>query len=464
MPNSAKVKQHSNIDMLNGPILPTMIRLAIPIVFSNLLAIILSAADMMVVGKFVSDSAFAAVSAATIPNSLLSAIIINLGIGADICCAHAFGSRDERRIEKAVHTAMTFSIVSGILMTVIRLALAYPMLKLINVPDSILGSTLLYMNITALSALPTCINQYATSLLRLNGDTKRPAAYMILAGFVNLLLNVIFVVGFDLGISGVAWATFISTLLSATLCVRDLMKYENASRLIIKKLRIDVKILKDILRLGIPAALRSFLYTMTYFFITSAMNSFNNELIISGHGAAGNIESIIQNILMSISSATIVIIGQNYGARNYKRIVKAQWYAIIAMLTSAALTVTVSLLFADTLLRMFITSPEAVSYGVIRLQIMAATTFLDFLAELFAGTMQSCKYSVPPTIISFLCTCVVRIVWVFTMFKMFPSYAMLIACYPVSNILSAVIMGIAAMIVLGKVKKKFAAESELSAV
>ncbi len=450
--------------MLSGPILPILLKLSIPLVLSSIMGILFHAADMIIVGKFVSDDAFAAVSSTGTPRAVLVGFISNLTLGVDVCVAHAFGSRDGKRIEKAVHTAMTFGLIAGILMSVISVVFTDVMLRFINVPESIFKEASTYMKITSLGTFASCLYQYAASIMRIKGDTKRPAFYAVCAGAVNVAFNLIFVLGFGMGVDGVALATFISNVFPAILALRAIMNEKDVSQLVLKKLRIDPDLLKDILRIGIPATIRVFFFTIATFFVDSAMNSFGSEIIISGHSAGANIESFIRLIPNVVSLSAVVIIGQCYGAKNYKRMVTALGCGILTICCAGIVFGVGTLLIADKLLGIYISSPDAIAYGVTRLATISIFAFLDYIADTFAATMQNCKHSITPTVISLLCVCVVRSAWAITVSNLNLSYTVLIICYPVSYILSLIVMGIANMIILRKVKCKFASNNESETV
>ncbi len=448
--------------MLSGPIFPLMVKLTIPILLSRLMAWAFNAADMMVVGKFVSDSALAAVSSANAPFAFVTGFLVNMGVGASVACAHAFGSKDEKRIEKAVHTSLLFGVITGIVETVIGLVISDYMLDIVMVPDNIVASTSLYLKISFAASVLRRIHQYTTIVLQVKGDVKRPALYVIISGALNVVLNLFFVLVLHLDVAGVALATLISTGIASILSIRALMQDTGAAHLDIKKLRIDIRTFLDILRIGVPASLRGLFFNITSIITDAAINSFNNAAIISGHGAGGNIESFIRDFLMAINSAAIVIIGQNYGAKNYKRITKTLFYDILAISAMGLLLSGAATVFADKLLLAYITSPEAIAFGATRMLFITLFCFFDVIVDAFTGFMQTCKYSLIPTLISLFAICVFRTAWVFTVFEKYHTYEILLACYPLSYVLSVSSLAIVNIFILRKVKRKFANNNELA--
>ncbi len=463
MSNYRKSVQKAPVDMLSGPILPTLITLALPLVFSQLMTKLLHTADMIVVGKFVSDSALAAVGAANTPMAVMTGFITYMAVGADACCAHAFGSRDKERIEKTIHTVMAFGLLVGIFTSLVGIGLTDFMVNLMKVPDELKGDTSLYLKITYCGSLVGSIYSYSAAVLKSKGDVKKPVLYITLAGIVNVVLNVIFVCGFGMSVEGVALATVLSQILSATLAVRALIKDKDGANLMIKKIRFHSKVIKDILKIGVPSGLRTLLYTVASFFVDRAVNSINNAAMIAGSTASANVEGFVRHLLpVALYSATVVMVGQNYGARNYKRLVKVERTGLLAIMVSGLVFNLGAALFASPLLRIYISEPEAIYYGTIRMWIITSLCFFDIIADTLTGCMQTCKHSLPPTIISLFSICVFRIIWVFTAFRAWPRYEVILACYPLSYILSVTLLGIMNIIVLRKVKAKFAAESELA--
>lgn len=460
---SILTKEKTQIDMLNGPILPTMIKLAMPLVFSQLMTKLLHTADMIVVGKFVSDSALAAVGAAGTPMAVVTGFIAYMAVGADACCAHAFGSRDSERIKKTIHTVMAFALLVGLFTFLCGFSLSGFMVDLMKVPDELKSDTLLYMRITYCGALISVFFNYGSAIMKANGDVKRPVLYITLAGIVNVVLNVIFVCGFGMSVEGVALATVLSYIVSSFLAIRTLVTANNETRLVITKIRLHSEVFKDILKIGVPSGMRTLLYTAASFFVDRAVNSINNADIIAGSTASANIEGFVRHLLpVALYSATVVMVGQNYGARNYKRIVKVERTGILAIVVSGLVFSLGAAIFSSPLLRIYISEPEAIHYGTIRMWIITSLCFFDVLSDTLTGCMQTCKHSLPPTIISIFSICVFRIIWVFTAFRAWPRYEVILACYPISYILSVTILGIMNIIILRKVKAKFAAESELA--
>lgn len=456
-----KNKQKAPIDMLSGPILPLIIRLAIPVLLSSLMSWSFQAADMMVVGKFVSDDALAAVNAAVTPNALASGMIGLIQVGAGVVCAHAFGSRDKKRIKAAVHTSVLFGFILGIIQMCFSLAITDYMIDIMSVPDSIAADTSLYLKLYFIGSVPIRVYQYATTVLQVKGDVVRPTLYVVISGASNVALNLIFVLAFNMSVAGVALATTISNIIAAILSMRAVMTDKDDARIDIKKLRIDGGVLKEILRIGIPAALRGLLFTISCFFIDSAINSFDITAIISGHGAGGNIENMIRYFFSAVGSAAMVVTGQNYGAKNYNRMVKVLKTSIIIISVEGIILGGSAALLADKLLLAYVSSPEAIFYGATRMTFITAFCFFDTIVDVLTGFMQTCKYSLVPTVISLFSVCIFRTAWVFTAFKLNPTYEVLLACYPISYILSVTVLGIVSIFVLRKVKKKFVAKSEL---
>ncbi len=453
------------IDMCEGPIFPILLKIAIPIMLSGLLQMLFNAADIMVVGKFGSDQSVAAVSATTSMIHLIINIFIGMSVGSNVICARLFGERNHGQMEKAVHTSIFISIIIGIFLTVVGFFSAEFLLKLLDTPESILPLATRYMQIYFLGMVPMILYNFSSAILRAVGDTKRPLYFLTIAGITNVILNLLLVIVFHLDVAGVAIATTISNTISAFFCLRALMTASDSTHLDLKKLRIDIPTLKDIIKIGLPAGIQSALFSIANVVIQSSINSISASLsaaegvatgdaFLAGNGAAVNIESFVFTALNAVDQAIIAFTGQNYGRREYKRIVKAQGCAVLINLTFGALLCIGTALISNKLLLLYVSSPEAIAFGVERVAIITSFCFVNAISNVFVGGMRGCGYSFISMITSLVCICVMRLIWIFTIFQVYPTYEVLLACYPISYIVSVAVHGILLFFVLKRVKKK----------
>lgn len=462
---SAKAKASSTIDMCKGPIFPIILRVAIPLMISGLLQVLFNAADIMIVGKFGSEQSVAGVSATTSLIHLIINTFLGLSVGSNVVCAKSFGSGDEKQMQKAIHTSVATSIIIGAFLTLFGFFSAEYLLRLMGTPETVLPLAALYMRIYFLGMIPTLIYNFAAAILRAVGDTKRPLYFLTAAGVSNVILNLILVIGFKLDVAGVAIATVISNVIAAGCCVAVLARANDITRLDLKKLRIDGKALIEIIRIGLPAGLQSALFSIANVVIQSSINSISMSLaetagtasadaFLAGNGAAIALEGFSFTALGAFDQAIIAFTGQNYGRREYKRIVKAQVCGVIIILTFGLALCVGMYLAANKLLLLYVSSAEAVKYGMERILLVTLFAFVNAVSNIFVSGMRGCGYSFMSMVSSIGCICGLRLLWIFTAFQANPTYKILLACYPLSYIVSVVVQGILLIFVLKRVKKK----------
>ncbi len=461
---SHKTKNSSNtIDMCEGPIFPILLKVTIPLILIGLLQVLFNAADIMVVGKFGSEQSVAAVSSASPIVALLVNIFMGISVGTNVVCARLFGEGNKTQMEKAVHTSIFISLVIGIFLTLIGFFSAETLLKFLDTPESVIPLSAKYLRIYFLGMVPIIVYNFAAAILRAVGDTKRPLYFLTIAGVVNILLNLLLVIVFKLDVAGVAIATTASNIISAICCVGVLVKATDSTHLDLKKLRVDFHLLKEIIRIGLPAGLQSSFFSVSNAIIRAATNSIcaglsvtSAEALLAGNGACSSIESFLFTMLGSIHQAVVAFTGQNYGRRDYKRIVKCQLCSVLFVLLFGGTVCTVMSFFSDKLLLLYISSEEAIAYGVLQFSLVGALSFLNGISDVFVGCMRGCGYSFLSMMSSLICICGLRIVWILTVFQIpeYHTYRTLLTCYPISYCISIVVQGMLMFFVLKKVKKK----------
>ena len=281
-----------SIDMCSGPILPKMLRFAVPLMFSSMLQLLFNAADVIVVGRFAGDNSLAAVGSTTALINLLTNLFLGLSIGANILAARHYGAREDEELSKTVHTAMLLSILSGVLLTVAGVLGARQILTWMQSPPEVLKLSALYLRIYFLGMTATMLYNFGAALLRAVGDTRRPLFYLSGAGVINVVLNLLFVIVLKMDVAGVALATVISQCISAFLVVRCLIKESGAIRLDLRRLKLHPTKLRQILRVGLPAGFQGILFSLSNVVIQSSVNSFG-EIVVAGGSAASSVENFV---------------------------------------------------------------------------------------------------------------------------------------------------------------------------
>ena len=312
--------QKQAIDMVNGPLVQNIWRFAVPLMLTNFLQMLFNAADTVIVGRFAGQHALAAVGATGSLCFLLISMFNGLSIGSNVLIARFIGAKEEKNIEKAVHTAITMATFSGLILMVLGYFLSRPMLQMMSTPADIIDLSELYMRIYFASALFGLIYNFGASILRAKGDTKRPLYFLGVSGVTNVALNMLFVIVFKWSVAGVAIATVISQAMACFMVCATLMKEKDATRLNLKKLGINWSMAWNIIKIGVPAGIQGMVFSLSNVVVQSSINSFDSSTIVAGNSAAANIESFVYIGVMAFTQACITFTSQNVGAKNYGRI------------------------------------------------------------------------------------------------------------------------------------------------
>ncbi len=406
-----------NHTMLEGPLLPSIISYTIPIILTSLLQLLFNAADLVVVGRFCGSISVAAVGATGSITNLMVNFFIGLSVGAGVTVAHALGSREEEAVHNTVHTALPTALLSGAVLTIAGITFSETFLRLMGTPETVLPLSAVYMKIYFAGITFTMVYNFCAAILRAAGDTKSPLIYLTFAGVVNVLLNLIFVMVLHMNVAGVALATTISQGISAVLVVWALMKRTDACRLDLKKMRFHKIQMAKMLRIGLPAGIQSSLFAISNVLIQSSVNSFG-DIFMSGNAASSNIEGFVYVSLNAFHQTAVNFIGQNAGARQYKRVSRTL-VICLGCTTVVGLTLgSLARFFGPQLLSIYITdSPEAISYGLIRLTFICVPYFLCGLMDVSTGALRGLGASFVPMLISVLGVCGIRIGWIATIFQ-----------------------------------------------
>ena len=409
--------KRNNANMLQGPLFSGIILYTIPIILTSILQLLFNAADLVVVGRFCGSISVAAVGATGAITNLIVNLFIGLSVGTGVTVAHALGSREDIVVHRAVHTALPAALVSGIILTIVGVSLSETFLKLMGTPENVLVLSATYMKIYFGGITFNMVYNFCASILRAAGDTKSPLIFLTLAGVVNVVLNVIFVIVFHMNVAGVALATTISQGISAVLVVIALMRRTDACKLELNKMRFYKPQLMKIIRIGLPAGIQGSLFSISNVIIQSSVNSFG-DILMSGNAAAGNIEGFVYVSINAFSQTAVNYIGQNAGAQQYKRVGKILGICL-ACVTAVGLVFGISAwYFGESLLSIYITdSPEAIAYGMIRLAYICLPYFLCGLMDVSTGALRGMGASIAPMVISVLGVCGIRIGWISTIFQ-----------------------------------------------
>lgn len=417
--------------MCNGPLLGKILVFYFPLMLSGVLQLLFNAADIVVVGRFAGSSALAAVGSTSSLINLLVNLFIGLSVGANVLVARFYGAGQKKELSEMVHTAVMTSIISGCVLIVVGIGIAGPALRLMDTPEDVISQSILYMRIYFVGMPFMMAYNFGSAVLRAIGDTRRPLFFLLIAGVINVILNLFFVIGFSMGVAGVATATVISQAVSASLVLLCLMRSEGDYRLELDKLKIFPDKLIKMVQIGVPAGLQGALFSISNVLIQSSVNSFGS-IAMAGNTAASNIEGFVYTSMNAFHQAAISFTGQNYGARKYKRIGKIVLICQVSVMIVGLVMGNAAYLFSGTLLKLYNNDAEVLTYGALRMGIICTTYCLCGMMDVMVGALRGMGYSIMPMIVSLTGACLFRIVWIYTIFQRYHSLQSLYYSYPIS--------------------------------
>ena len=447
--------------MCSGPIVSRLLLFTGPLVLSSVMQLLFNAADVIVVGKYAGDNSLAAVGSVTALINLMISLFMGLSIGSNVLASRYYGSRDDTQLSKCVHTSIPVSFISGVILAVIGFTFSGQIIVWMDSPAETLPLASLYFRIYSLGMPASMIFNFGSAILRAVGDTRRPMYYLSVAGIVNVLLNLFFVITLSMDVAGVALATVISQVISAALVIRCLMKEKGALRLDPKKLKIDKHILSWIIRIGLPASFQGMLFSISNVIIQTSVNGFG-ATVVAGNSAAMNIEGFVYVSMNSFYQACISFVSANVGSRTYERINKILLRAQTCVIITGMILGGCAYHFGYELLSIYTNSESVIAAGMIRMMYVSLPYFLCGMMDVMVGALRGLGYAVLPMIVSLVGACGLRLVWIFTYFRMprFHETRYLYITYPVSWFVTFLAHFICYVIV----KKRFDGEHHINPV
>ncbi len=442
------------IDLTHGNLFKKIIWFAIPVMLSGILQLLFNACDLVVVGKFSGDDSLAAVGATGALTSLIVNLFIGFSVGANVAVARSIGRKNKERCHDVVHTAMLFSFIIGICLTIFGVLTAKYLLIKMDTNTEILQKATTYLRIYFAGMVFNMIYNFGASIVRATGETKKPLYFLVIAGIANVILNLFFVIVLKMDVAGVALATIISQMISAILIVIYLSKQEGFVHFNIEDLKLDKSSLNEILLVGLPAGIQSSLFAISNVSIQTAVNSFNSTALVAGNSASNNIGGFIYTSMNAFYQACITFTSQNFGAKNMKNCKKILLHCLLLVTIVGIIISGIAVLLGEQLIGMYANGKEAINYGLLRLTIVGMTYFLCGIGDVFVGGLRGLGYSVIPMISSIVGVCGIRIIWIYTAFKQTHTLEVLYTAYPLSWGITAIIHLICYVIVYKKISKK----------
>ena len=438
--SNAAVDQ-KKMDMTQGPMFGKIIRFVLPLMATGFLQLFFNAADLMVLGWFAGDEADTALAAVGCCSSLINLIVnlfIGLSVGVGVVASQYIGAKRYDEVQRTADTAMSVSVIAGVVVGVFGFLMAEPLLSLMGTPQSVLNEAVPYMRAYFVGVPASMVYQYAAAVIRADGDTRHPLIFLSISGVANVLLNVVMVVVFHMGAIGVGIATAASQFLSMIQILIYMRRMKGYCRL--SRFRIDAKKLKKIVAIGVPAGLQSMLFSLSNVLIQSTVNTYG-ETVIAGNTAGNSLDGFAYIAMNAVYHAALTFVGQNVGAGRFDRVKKAAMQCLLLVVAVGVVLSGVLFFFGRELLAIYAPGkPDVVEAGMDRVRIAGGTFFLCGLMEVACGILRGMGKAILPMMVSLAGSCLLRIVWVYTVCPLFPGVIeALYVSYPVSWGLTALV-------------------------
>ncbi|MCI7723917.1 MAG: MATE family efflux transporter [Erysipelotrichaceae bacterium] len=433
------------IDMTHGSLWDKILMIALPLAASGILQQLFNAADVAVVGQFVGKEAMAAVGANAPVVNILITMFTGISLGANVVISRYTGRKDKENAENAAHTAILVAVISGFFILVLGQCIARITLEMMFVPDDCLDMAVLYLRVYLCGMPVIFLYNFEAAIFQSQGDTKTPLMCLIISGIVNVILNLFFVIVIGMTVNGVALATVISNGISSMLLFAFLLKGKTPLTIEKQRFRIHADLLKEMLQIGLPAGLQGMVFSISNILIQSAVNSLGTD-VVAGSSAAGNLEIIGYFVVNSFSQACTTIIGQNFGANQPERCHKTLMISLVESWIVGGTVSFLIIIFGKQLLRLFNSDPNVIAFGYQRLFWILSFEVINGTIDIISGAMRGYGESLTPALIALVCICGVRIVYIFTYFAFHRSFTTLMLAYPISWIITVIVISAAYLI------------------
>lgn len=439
------------VDLTKGPIFKKLIKFAIPLILTNMLQLLFNATDVAVLGIFAGDDAVGAVGANTSLINLLINLFVGIGAGASVVLSKYVGQGEKEKANKLVGTAILISVIIGVFLSFVGFFGAKTFLTWMNCDEKIIDGAALYLKIYFLGMPVIMLYNFAAGLLRAVGDTFRPMLFLILAGIVNVGLNVFFVTVCNMTVEGVAIATVIAQAISAILALIVMLKGDGYSRLYINKLKLYKEEFVEIIKVGLPSGIQASMFSISNVLIQSTVNTFG-AVATTANTVAQQFDAFVALMGNSLALANMSFVSQNYGALKPDRIVKAIKQSCLIVCTAVLGFGLIMLSVAEPLCRIMTDDPEVLKLALVRMTILCTTFFLGNLMDVLTYALRGVGKSTTAMIISIFFVCVFRIIWLNTFYLLNPTFEMIYISYPISWSLSMIVDLLVLIPVIKKIK------------
>lgn len=447
-------------DFTEGKVLKKLIFFALPMALATLMQMLFNSADVAIVGRFAGSNSQAAVGATSSAVHLIVNLFVGLSVGANVVMANAYGAKDEARQQRVVHTAFAMALISGFVVLGIGLFLSRYILQWINTPQNVLEKATVYMQIYFIGAPALMVYNFCASIMRAVGETKKPLLYLLVAGVLNVLINVVTVVFFKWHVIGVALGTAVSQYVSAIWITFDLTRAKDSSRLCLRKVRLHSKEFRKILHIGLPMGLNSCCFSLANLFVQSSINAFG-EYAIAGNTISNNVDTICDSFTSAVMNAVVTITGQNMGARKPERIKRIIGAGSLVCCICHSVYILIMVFFGKYVFSIYSADAVVIEWAIKRMKVVTFSQLFMFPMQSFGGALRGMGYSVFPMFINLCCTCVFRIVYMLAVYPFLPVQTIfaVYVLYPITWFLSSLLQTVFCIVCLKKELIKKSAET-----
>ena len=425
-------------NITEGVIWKQLLSFFFPILLGTFFQQMYNTVDTIIVGRFVGTQALAAVGATAPLISLLNGFFIGLSSGATVLISQFFGANDRKGVRRVLHTGLGLSLLLGMIITTVGICAGPGILTRIKTPENCLEDAVIYIRIYFSGAVVSMVYNMGAGILRAMGDSRRPMLFLVVTCFVNILMDIVCVVGLDMGVAGAAVATVLSQIVSALLVLWVMMRLPEDIALHMGGIRLEAGLLKRILYVGVPAGLQFMTFDFANLLIQSGVNSFGSATV-AAFTAYSKADALTWMVSGAFGVSITTFVGQNFGAQKYNRVRKSVWVCLGMSITVIGLLSALEITFRKLILGVFIADPEVIALGAYVMLWTVPFNMVFMPVEIFGGAMRGTGYSLAPTAITSVCVCLFRVVWLITVVSRFHTLEMLLLCYPVSWVLAATV-------------------------
>ena len=433
--------KHQSVNMTEGVIWKQILMFSIPLICTTILQRLYSAVDSIVVGNFAENGkvALAAIGSTEQFINLFVSFAVGISTGVCIIVAQFYGANDTKNINKAVHTAISFAIIGGLVLTLISYFTTNQILQIVNIPDDVYNDAKGYIQVYFYSLTVVMLYTICSAILRAIGDSRRPLIYLIISFFINIFVDLLLVKVFHFGVLGAAWATLFSQTTSAVLALIRLLTVKDIYRLKVTQLKINLKMLWRIIKIGVPAAIQSITFNLSNIIIQSQINTFGSAAV-AGCSSCSKIENFILTPAQALSLSATTFVGQNIGARKYSRVHKSVKVCFAMAFSVTVLLSALVLLFRQPLMMIFTREQEVLHYGLSMMMVLAPCYIFHVPTEVLTGVIRGTGTVLPPMLTTMIGICLTRIIWIMTLVPIFKDIRLVFWCYPASWVITSTAM------------------------